>query len=129
MTRKILALALALVITFSIVGIWYYTSYPTISVGKLVASSSDKFEKEFHSEHLSIVTAVAGFLPNSPLQRKKIDEVMKWNDPIVLELTEHSKEGGLAYNIEVSGETNRDSPTIFQSVSSILIYFLLCPLY
>lgn len=32
--------------------------------------------------------------------------------------------GGMQlFNIEVSGETNRDSPTIFQSVSSILIYF------
>ncbi len=112
MTRKLLAVVLALVITFSIVGIWYYTSYPTISVGKLVGSSSDKFEKEFHSEHLSIVTAVAGFLPDSPLQRQKIDEVMKWNDPIVLELTEHSKEGGLAYNIEVSGEIEGGKTTL-----------------
>lgn len=112
MTRKILALALALVITFSIVGIWYYTSYPTISVGKLVGSSSDKFEKEFHSEHLSIVTAVAGFLPDSPLQRRKIDEVMKWNDPIVLELAEHSKEGGLAYNISISGEIENGKTTL-----------------
>ena len=112
MKRKILAVVLALVITFSIVGIWYYTSYPTISVGKMVASSSDNFEKEFHSEHLSIVTAVAGFLPDSPLQRKKIDEVMKWSDPIVLELTEHSKEGGLAYNIEVSGEIESGKTTL-----------------
>jgi len=112
MKRKLLAVILALVITFSIVGIWYYTSYPTISVGKMVASSSDKFEKEFHSEHLSIVTSVAGFLPDSPLQRKKIDEVMKWSDPIVLELTEHSKEGGLAYNIEVSGEIESGKTTL-----------------
>lgn len=112
MTRKLLAVVLALVITFSIVGIWHYTSYPTISVGKMVASSSDKFEKEFHSEHLSIVTAVAGFLPDSPLQKEKIDEVMKWNDPIVLELTEHSKEGGLAYNIEVSGEIEGGKTTL-----------------
>lgn len=112
MKRKLLAVILALVITFSIVGIWYYTSYPTISVGKMVASSSDKFEKEFHSEHLSIVTSVAGFLPDSPLQRKKIDEVMKWSDPIVLELTEHSKEGGLAYNIEVSGEIENGKTTL-----------------
>ena len=112
MTRKILAVVLALVITFSIVGIWYYTSYPTISVEKLVASSSDKFEKEFHSEYLSIVTAVAGFLPDSPLQRRKIDEVMKWNDPIVLELAEHSKEGGLAYNIAISGEIENGKTTL-----------------
>lgn len=112
MKRKILALVLALVITISIVGTWYYTSYPTISVGKMVASSSDKFEKEFHSERLSITSAVIGFLPDSPLQRTKIDEVMKWNDPIVLELTEHSKEGGLAYNIEVSGEIEGGKTTL-----------------
>ncbi len=112
MKRKLLALILALVVTFSIAGAWYYTSYPTISVGKLEGSSSDKFEEEFHSEHLSIVTAVAGFLPDSPLQRRKIDEVMKWNDPIILELTEHSKEGGLAYNIEVSGEIEDGKTTL-----------------
>lgn len=112
MKRKILSVVLALVVTFSIVGVWYYTSYPTISVGKLVGSSSDKFEKEFHSEHLSIITSVAGFLPDSPLQRRKIDEVWAWNDPIVLELTEHSKEGGLAYNIEVSGEIENGKTTL-----------------
>ncbi len=112
MKRKLLAIILALVITFSIVGIWYYTSYPTISVGKMVSLSSDKFEEEFHSERLSIVSSVAGFLPDSPLQRRKIDEVMKWNDPIVLELTEHSKEGGLAYNITVSGEIEDGKTTL-----------------
>lgn len=112
MAKKLLAVILALVITFSIVGIWYYTSYPTISVGKSVGSSSDKFEKEFHSEHLSIVTSVAGFLPDSPLQRRKMDEVWKWNDPIVLELTEYSKEGGLAYNIEVFGEIEGGKTTL-----------------
>lgn len=112
MIRKLLAVILALVVTISIVGTWYYTSYPTIGVGKLVASSSDNFEKEFYSERLSITSAVIGFLPDSPLQRRKIDEVMKWNDPIVLELTEHSKEGGLAYNIEVSGEIEGGKTTL-----------------
>ena len=43
---------------------------------------------------------------------EKIDEVMKWNDPIVLELTEHSKEGGIAYNIEVSGEIENGKTTL-----------------
>ena len=104
MAKKLLAVILSLFIIFSIVGIWYYTSYPTISVGKMVSSSSDNFEEEFHSERLSIVSGVIGFLPDSPLQRRKIDEVMKWNDPIVLELMQYSKEGGLAYNITVSGE-------------------------
>ena len=112
MTRKILALVLALVVIFSIAGAWYYTSYPSISIGKLVSSDNDNFTEEFHSEHLSIVTAVAGFLPDSPLQRRKIDEVMKWNDPIVLELTEHSKEGGIAYNIVVSGEIENGKTTL-----------------
>lgn len=112
MKRKILSFVLSLVVIISIAGTWYYTSYPTISVGKLVGSSSDKFEKEFHSEHLSIVTAVAGFLPDSPLQRRKIDEVMKWNDPIVLELAEHSKEGGSAYNIVLSGEIENGKTTL-----------------
>ena len=112
MKRKILSVILALVIIFSIVGTWYYTSYPTIGLGKMVASSSDNFEKEFHSERLSITSAVVGFLPDSPLQKRKIDEVMKWNDPIVLELTEHSKEGGIAYNIMVSGEIENGNTTL-----------------
>lgn len=112
MKRKILSFVLSLVVIISIAGTWYYISYPTISVEKLVASSSDKFEKEFHSEYLSIVTAVTGFLPDSPLQRRKIDEVMKWNDPIVLELAEHSKEGGLAYNIVISGEIENGKTTL-----------------
>lgn len=112
MKRKLLAFILALVVIFSIIGAWYYTSYPTISVGKLVSSNSDNFKEEFHSEHLSIVTAVAGFLPDSPLQRRKIEEVWKWNDPISQELSEHSKEGGLAYNIEVSGEIEGGKTTL-----------------
>ena len=112
MKRKLLVFILALVFIFSIAGAWYYTSYPSISVGKLVSSSNDNFTEEFHSEHLSIVTAVAGFLPDSPLQRRKIDEVMKWNDPISLELMEHSKDGGLAYNIQVSGEIDNGKTTL-----------------
>jgi len=110
--RKILAIVLVLVITTSIIATWYYTSYPTISVGKLVGSSSDKFEKEFHSEHLSIVTAGTDFIPDSPLQRRKIDEVWAWNDPIVLELIEYSKQGGTAYNIVVSGEIEDGKTTL-----------------
>ncbi len=112
MKRKLLAVVLALVVTFSIVGIWYYTSYPTIGVGKMVASSSDNFEKEFHSERINISSAVVGFLPDSPLQKQKIDEVRAWNDPISQELLEYSKEGGLAYNIEVSGEIEGGKTTL-----------------
>lgn len=112
MKRKLLAFVLALVITFSIVGIWYYSSYPTISVGKLVASSSDNFNEEFHSERISIVSVGAGFIPDSPFQKRKMDEVWAWNDPISQELLEHSKEGGIAYNIVVSGEIKNGKTTL-----------------
>lgn len=112
MKRKILSVLLALVIMITIVGTWYYTSYPTIGVGKFVASESDNFEKEFHSERISVTSAVVGFLPDSPLQKRKMEEVREWNDPISLELTEHSKEGGLAYNIEVSGEIENGKTTL-----------------
>lgn len=38
--------------------------------------------------------------------------------------------GGMQlFNIEVSGETNRDAPTIFQNVSGILIYFFLLTVF
>ena len=112
MTRKLLAVVLSLVVTISIVGTWYYTSYPTIGVGKLVSSSNDNFEKEFHSERISVTSSVVGFLPDSPLQKRKMDEVRAWNDPISLELMEHSKEGGLAYNIVVSGEIENGKTTL-----------------
>lgn len=112
MKRKLLAFFLALVVIFSVAGAWYYTSYPSISVGKLVSSNNDNFTEEFHGEHLSIVTAVAGFLPDSPLQRRKIDEVWAWNDPIVRELTVFSKDGGTAYNITVSGEIANGKTTL-----------------
>ncbi len=112
MKRKLLAVVLALVITFSIVGIWYYTSYPIISVGRSVGLKNDNFEKEFHSERISIVSVGAGYIPDSPLQKQKMDEVWAWNDPISQELLEHSKEGGLAYNIEVSGEIEGGKTTL-----------------
>ena len=37
---------------------------------------------------------------------------MKWNDPIMLELMQYSKEGGLAYNITVSGEIEDGKTTL-----------------
>lgn len=112
MKRKLLAFILALVVIFSISGAWYYTSYPSINVGKFVSSSNDNFEKEFHSETISISSAVISFLPDSPLQKQKMDEVWKWNDPIVLELTELRKDGGQAYNITVSGEIANGKTTL-----------------
>lgn len=112
MKRKLLAVILALVVIFSIAGAWYYTSYPSISVGKLVSSNNDNFTEEFHSEHLSLNSVVAGFLPDSPLQKQKMEEVQKWNDLITDELIEHSKQGGLAYNITVSGEIVNGKTTL-----------------
>ncbi len=111
MAKKLLAVTLALVIIISIVGVWYYTSYPTIGVGKMVSTENDNFEKEFHSETISISSTVIGFLPDSPLQKRKIDEVWEWNNPISLELAEYRKEGGLTYNIEVSGEIENGKTT------------------
>lgn len=112
MKRKLLAFFLALVVIFSVAGAWYYTSYPSISVGKLVSSNNDNFTEEFHSEHLIISSVVVGFLPDSPLQKQKMDEVRKWNDLIADELIEHSKQGGLAYNITVSGEISNGKTTL-----------------
>ena len=112
MKRKILSVVLALIITLSLVGAWYYTSYPTISVGKFVATSSENFEKEFYSETLSISSAVIDFIPDSPLQKRKTEEVRAWNEPITKELLEHSKEGGIAYNITVSGEIENGQTTL-----------------
>lgn len=101
-----------MLVIISIVGVWYYTSYPTISIGKMVGTENDNFENEFHSETISISSAVIGFLPDSPLQKRKIDEVWAWNTPISLELAEYRKEGGLAYNIEVSGEIENRKTTL-----------------
>ncbi len=112
MKRKLLAVVLALTITFSIVGVWYYTSYPIISVGRSVGLENDNFEKEFHSERISIVSVGAGYIPDSPLQKRKMYEVRAWNDPISQELLAHSKEGGLAYNIKVSGEIENGKTTL-----------------
>ncbi len=114
MKRKILAVVLALVITFSIVGIWYYTSYPIIGVGKFIGYSSDKFEEEFYSEAISvnIVSAGAAYIPDSPLQKRKLNDVWEWNNAVALDLAEHKKEGGLAYNITVSGEIENGKTTL-----------------
>ena len=112
MAKKLLVIFLALVVIISIVGVLYYTSYPTIGVGKFIAYSNDKFENEFHSESISIVSAGNELIPDSPLQKQKMNEVWKWNNPITLELAEHSKEGGLAYNITVSGEIANGKTTL-----------------
>lgn len=112
MAKKLLVVFLALVFIISIVGVLYYTSYPTIGVGKFIAYSNDKFENEFYSESISIVSAGNEVIPDSPLQKQKMNEVWKWNNPITLELAEYSKEGGLAYNIKVSGEIENGKTTL-----------------
>ena len=112
MAKKLLAVIIAMVVMSSIVGVWYYISYPIISVGKMVGTQNENFEKEFHSETINISSSVIGFLPDSPLQKKKLDEVWEWNNPISLELTEIRKDGGLAYNIEVSGEIENGKTTL-----------------
>lgn len=112
MAKKLLAVIIAVVLIASIVGARYYTSYPIISIGKMVGTQSDSFENEFHSETISISSSVIGFLPDSPLQKKKLDEVWEWNNPISLELAELRKDGGLAYNIEVSGEIENGKTTL-----------------
>lgn len=104
MKKKLLAIILVIVVMTSALGALYYTSYPTIDVIKMVSDSNDNFENEFHDESITISSAVISFLPDSPLQKQKMDEVWAWNDPITRELTEYRKEGGKSYNIEVSGE-------------------------
>ena len=101
-----------MIVIMSVIGIWYYTSYPTIGVGKMVALNNDNFEDEFHSETISISSAIIGTLPDSPLQKRKMDEVQTWNNYVILELMEYSKQGGSAYNITVSGEIEDGKTTL-----------------
>ena len=112
MKKRLLAGILAAVVLLSIAGVWYYTSYPVIGIGKMVASNSDKFEKEFHSELISLWGAGNDFLPDSPLQTRKWYEVSTWNEKVSFELMQYSIEGGIAYNIEVSGEIKDGKTTL-----------------
>ena len=104
MKKKIIIAIVAVVVLVSTLGVFYYTSYPAIDVIKMVSDSNDNFENEFHDESITISSAVISFLPDSPLQKQKMDEVWAWNDSITRELTEYRKDGGKAYNIKVSGE-------------------------
>ncbi len=112
MKRKILVLILALTIILSTLGALYYTSYPIIGVSKMVGYSNDKFEDEFHSETITLVTVGTDIIPDSPLQSKKMDAVWQWNDIIGKDLAEHRKDGGSAYNIKVSGEIANGKTTL-----------------
>lgn len=112
MAKKLLSVFLVSVIIISIVGAWYYTSYPILGVGKLKAYGNDKFENEFYSESICVVSAGNEVIPDSPLQKQKMNEFWAWNNPITLELAEHSKEGGIAYNIVVSGDIEDGKTTL-----------------
>lgn len=104
MKKKLLIFLLVIVVLVSAVSVWYYTSYPIIGVGKMVSAHSDNFSDEFHNEIISVVSAGNSIIPDSPLQKRKLDEVWVWNDLVSLELSEYIKEGGYAFNIQASGE-------------------------
>ena len=112
MKRKILVFIIALVVILSTLGALYYTSYPIIGVSKAIGYANDKFEDEFHSETITIVTVGTDIIPDSPLQSKKMDAVWQWNDKIGKELAELRKDGGLAYNIKVSGKIANGKTTL-----------------
>lgn len=112
MIRKLLVAVLALFVILSIVGTLYYTSYPIIGVSKAIGYANDKFEDEFHSETITIVTVGTDIIPDSPLQSEKMYAVWQWNDNIGKELAELRKDGGVAYNIEVSGEIENGKTTL-----------------
>lgn len=112
MKKSILAIIIAFVVILTTLGVLYYTSYPIIGIGKMVGVTSDNFDKEFHSESISVWSTGATFLPDSPQQKQKMDNIYEWNNPIALELAEYRKEGGLAYNIKVSGEMEDGKTTL-----------------
>lgn len=112
MKKKLLAALLAVVVLISSVSIWYYTSYPVIGVTKMVSDGSDNFKDEFVKETIGIVSAGNGVLPDSPLQKRKLDEVWVWNNAVTLELSEYVMEGGKAFNIQVSGELEDGETTL-----------------
>lgn len=112
MKRKILVFILALVVILSTLGALYYTSYPIIGVSKAIGYANDNFEDEFYSETITIVTVGTEIIPDSPLQSEKMDAVWQWNDNIGKELAELRKDGGLAYNITVSGEIENGKTTL-----------------
>lgn len=112
MKKRILAIVIVFAVILTTLGILYYTSYPVIAIGKTVGLNNDSFEKEFHSESISVWSTGADFLPDSPHQKQKMDDILEWNNQIALELAEYRKEGGIAYNIEVSGEMEDGKTTL-----------------
>ena len=112
MKRKILVFIIALVVILSTLGALYYTSYPIIGVSKAIGYANDKFEDEFYSETITIVTVGTEIIPDSPLQSEKMYAIWQWNDNIGKELAELRKDGGSAYNIKVSGEIENGKTTL-----------------
>ncbi len=112
MKKKLLIALLVAVVLISSISIWYYTSYPIIGVGKMVSYGSDNFKDEFISESISIVSAGNSVIPDSPMQKRKLDEVWMWNNSIAIELSEYIKDGGLSFNIKVSGELEEGKTTL-----------------
>ncbi len=112
MKKKILIVVLLVVVLISSVSVWYYTSYPIIGVGEFVSDYSDNFSEEFHNETISIFSVGSSFIPDSPLQKRKFDEVWVWNNSTTLEISEHVKAGGKALNVKVSGEIKDGETTL-----------------
>ncbi len=112
MKKKLLIAVLVVVVLISAVSVWYYTSYPIISMGRFVSSYSDNFSEEFHNETISIFSVGSSFIPDSPLQKRKLDEVWLWNNSITVEVSEYVKAGGKALNIKASGEIEDGKTTL-----------------
>lgn len=110
--KKIVTVILIAAVMISSVSLWYYTSYPVIGVSKMVSSKSDNFEKEFVKETIGVFSAGNGIIPDSPLQKRKLDEVWVWNNAVELELSDYVMEGGIALNIQVSGELEDGKTTL-----------------
>ncbi len=112
MKKRLLIIILVLVVAISGLSILYYTSYPIIGVTKMISTESDNFSEEFYGESINVNAVVSTFLPDSPMQTRKMDEVWMWNNDVALELTEYRKNGGKAYNIKVSGEIEDGKTTL-----------------
>lgn len=112
MKKRILIAVLLVVVLISAVSVWYYTSYPIIGVAKFASSYSDNFSEEFHNERISIFSVGSSFIPDSPLQKRKFDEVWVWNNSTTLEISEYVKAGGKCLNIKASGEIEGGKTTL-----------------
>jgi hypothetical protein len=78
----------------------------------MLSNGSDNFKEEFVSESIGVVSAGNSVIPDSPLQKRKLDEVWVWNNAVALELSEYVMEGGRAFNVQVSGELEDGKTTL-----------------